>query len=142
MSSSEQIFLKSDIPSSTRNKDRNAPGSILIVEDEPAQIIILKKILTSTDYRVLEAETGAECKELIHSQRPDLVLLDIVLDDANGLDLCRQIKADADISDTHIMFLSGVKISPEDQAQGLWAGADGYMVKPVHKEEFLARVES
>ncbi len=142
MTSSDQTFFKTVIPISTRNPDRNGLRSILVVDDEPEQILIIKKILTSAGYRVLEAETGAQCTKLIRSERPDLVLLDVNLPDANGLDICTQIKADPDISDTHIMFLSGQKTSHQEQARGLRAGADGYMVKPVHKEEFLARVEA
>ncbi len=140
MTSKDNTFFSTDVLHDASFSDRNGPRSILIVDDEPEQIIIIKKILTSAGYRVLEAETGAECTELIHSQRPDLVLLDVVLADANGLDICRQIKADPDISDTHILFVSGVKTSHQEQALGLRAGADGYMVKPVHKEELLARV--
>ncbi|WP_291323586.1 response regulator [Desulfonatronospira sp.] len=128
--------------SSTGITDKDGPRSILIVDDEPEQRIIIKKILTSAGYQSLEAETGTECIELIRSQGPDLVLLDVHLADASGLDICRQIKADSDIADTHIMFLSGVKTGPQEQARGLRAGADGYIVKPVHKEEFLARIEA
>ncbi|MFN2343710.1 MAG: response regulator, partial [Desulfonatronovibrio sp.] len=138
MTITDPTLFKTDITSSSRNAFR----SILIVDDEPEQIIIIKKILTSAGYQVLEAETGAKCLELTRSERPDLILLDVNLADASGLDICRQIKDNSDISDIHIMFLSGVKTSPEQQAQGLRAGADGYLVKPVHKEEFLARIES
>ncbi|WP_052507255.1 response regulator [Desulfonatronovibrio magnus] len=122
--------------------DRHAFRSILIADDDPEYILIIEKILTSAGYRVLRAETGFECLELIPVKKPDLVLLDVNLPDASGFDICMQVKADPDIADTHILFLSGVKTSPEDQAQGLRAGADGYLTKPVHKELLLARIEA
>ncbi|WP_045217289.1 response regulator transcription factor [Desulfonatronovibrio magnus] len=122
--------------------DRHAFRSILIVDDDPEYLLIIEKILTSAGYRIFKAGTGSECLELIPRHRPDLILLDVNLPDASGFDICMQIKADPDIANTHILFLSGIKTSPEDQAQGLRAGADGYLTKPVHKELLLARIEA
>ncbi len=120
--------------------NRSDLSTILIIDDDPAFLIIHAKMLASAGYQVLKAATGTEGLQRIQAHRPDLVLLDGDLPDGSGLDFCRQIKADATIRDTHILFLSGIKIRPEEQVQGLQAGADGYLLKPVPQELLLANV--
>ncbi|NCC25420.1 MAG: PAS domain S-box protein [Deltaproteobacteria bacterium] len=133
---------KSKHPPGLEAHNQTSPRSILIVDDDPDFSLIHKKILTQAGYRVLLAATGQECLNLIRREHPDLVLLDHGLPDGSGLDFCRRIKSDQDTSETHILFVSGHRTSPEEKARGLRSGADGYLVKPVHHEEFLASVES
>ncbi|MFO7728618.1 MAG: response regulator [Desulfonatronovibrio sp.] len=117
-------------------------GRILVIDDDPDFALIVETILDQSGYTVFKAGDGAEGLDMIPGTRPDLILLDIVLPDGSGLDICRRIKSDPAFSDRRIVFVSGMRVSPEDQARGLRAGADGYLVKPVHKEELLARVEA
>lgn len=118
------------------------PRTILIVDDDRDALLIHEAILRSAGYRVLKAESGAEGVKAVQRELPDLVLLDVVLPDGNGLDFCGMIRAGAGISGPRIVFLSGIKTGSSEQAMGLRAGADGYMLKPVHPEELLARVEA
>ena len=76
------------------------------------------------------------------AHHPDIVLLDVMLPDATGVELCRQIKADERLQDIFVILWSGVQVSSDYQADALNAGADGYIVKSVSNEEFLARVRS
>ncbi|GAB6061018.1 response regulator [Desulfonatronum parangueonense] len=116
--------------------------SILLVDDDPAFLLVHKKILASAGYRVFPCATGNQGLEIIRRERPDLAVLDIELPDITGLDLCKAIKADPGTANIRILFLSGKKTRPEDRVAGLKAGADGYLLKPVDKEELLAQTES
>ncbi len=127
-------------PVSTEKSPR--PRTVLLVDDDPDFLLIHEKLLSNAGYLVLKAATGSAGLDLIRKHRPDLVLHDIDLPDGNGLDLCRRIKNEAAVADTHILFVSGTKIAPEDKAAGLRAGADGYLLKPVHKEELLAHLQA
>ncbi|MFP4049749.1 MAG: PAS domain S-box protein, partial [Desulfovermiculus sp.] len=118
------------------------PRTVLLVDDDPDFLLSNEKILASGGYQVLKATTGAEGIDLIRWQSPDVVLLDIELPDGNGLDFCQRIKKDPSIADVHILFVSGVKVQAEDKAAGLRAGAEGYLLKPVPRQELLARIEA
>ena len=76
------------------------------------------------------------------AHHPDIVLLDVMLLDTTGIELCRQIKADKSLQGIFVILLSGVQVSSEPQVDGLEAGADGYIVKPISNKELLARVQS
>ena len=91
---------------------------------------------------MIEASTGKEGIEKARAHRPDVVLLDVVLPDISGIEVVRQIKEDRDLKQIFVILLSGVRVSPEYQANGLNMGADGYIAKPVSNKELLARVES
>lgn len=116
--------------------------TVLVVDDDHVFLRIQDQILTSAGYRVFKAATGNNGLELIRGKKPDVVLHDVVLPDGSGLDFCRRIKSDPAMADTRILFLSGVKVQPEDKAAGLRAGADGYLLKPVQNDELLAQIEA
>jgi diguanylate cyclase (GGDEF)-like protein/PAS domain S-box-containing protein len=88
------------------------------------------------------AETAEEGLALARDEQPDLILLDIYLPDENGLLVCRKIKNDPLLEQSMVVIISGVKTAPHEQADGLDAGADEYMAKPLNKSEVLARIES
>jgi len=115
---------------------------ILVTDDDPDILLLTSSVLTKAGYEVLEARTGKECLEAMHSQRPDLVLLDVMLPDMKGSTVCRQIKADPELRDTFVILVSGVQVSSEYQAKGLNIGADGYIVKPISNKELVARVQA
>ncbi len=116
--------------------------TVLLVDNDRDLLPIHQEILATAGYRVFTAATGAEGMDLVRRNRPDVILYDIALPDGSGLDFCRAIKSDPAISETHILFLSGTCVRPEDKAAGLRAGADGYLIKPVHKQELLAQIEA
>ena len=115
---------------------------ILITDDDPDVLLLTTKLLRRAGYEVLEASTGRECLEVVRAHHPDLVVLDVVLPDATGTELCTQIKADDHLRDIFVILLSGVQTSSEYQADGLNVGADGYIIKPIANKELLARVQA
>ncbi len=115
-------------------------SKILLVEDDPSLRRITRRLLHEAGYEVEEAITGEEGLRLVTTTNPDLVLLDVVLPDVGGLQVCRQIKADISAGDPFVVLLSGIETSSEIQARGLESGADGYITRPLSNQEFLARV--
>lgn len=132
------------------NKDRNSqfsihnsqlqnPKRILLIEDNPHIMKINSEALALHGYRVLEAETLAEGRTLFEAEKPDLILLDIMLPDGNGLDFCEELRAQQ--MDTPILFLTAMNEN-SDIVKGLQAGGDDYITKPYHYDVLLARVEA
>jgi len=115
---------------------------ILVVDDDPAMLALTSVILASGGYEVVEASTGKGALEVVAKAQPDLVVLDVVLPDMSGFEVCKQIKADPVLHSTFVALLSGISISSEAQTTGLDIGADGYIVKGIPKNELLARVKS
>lgn len=115
---------------------------ILVTDDDSNMLCLQTMLLEEEGYRVFQAANGRECLDLVHERRPDLVLLDVMLPDLSGLDVCKQIKNDPELSSTFVILVSGVRISPDYRAEGLDVGANDYMVKPLESAEFLARVRT
>ncbi len=119
----------------------DAPISILIVEDSPSLLRLYSHILSQAGYRILEAATGRAALQILWDQRPDIVLLDRVLPDMDGGDICRSIKEQPEFATSYVVMLSALKTSEDDRVSGLEAGADDYIVKPVGRRELLARIQ-
>ena len=115
---------------------------ILITDDDPDVLLLTTKLLRRAGYEVLEASTGGECLEVVRAHHPDLLLLDVVLPDITGTEVCRRIKNDQQTRGTFVILVSGVQVSSDSQANGLSVGADGYIIKPVPNKELLARVQA
>jgi DNA-binding response OmpR family regulator len=112
---------------------------ILIVEDDPAIVMGLEDLLVGEGYLVDAARDGNQAIELYRSQRPDLVVLDIMIPEISGYEVCRQIrKRDAA---TPILMLTAKGQEP-DKVAGLELGADDYVVKPFGVSELLARIRA
>jgi PAS domain S-box-containing protein len=120
----------------------NKATRILVVDDEPAVLEVFSMILRRAGYEVWEASNGQQCLQVTRERRPDLVLLDVRLPDLNGIDICRQIKADAALLDIFVVLVSGMATSAADKVDGAETGADDYIVKPVNPDEFLARIRT
>jgi len=112
---------------------------ILIVDDDPAFIRLVDKILTEKGYEVLKAIDGQEALRLLFELKPALVLLDVVMPGMDGWQICHRIR---DLSDVPVIMLTGHQMGEEDIVRGLEHGADDYILKPVGNRELVARVRA
>ena len=115
---------------------------VLVTDDDPEILLLTATVLRRAGYKVLEASSGSECLEAVRTHRPDLVILDVMLPDMPGVEVCREIKTERVLQHTFVILTSGIRISSDSQAEGLNIGADGYIVRPISNKEFLARVQS
>ena len=115
---------------------------ILVVDDDPGILELASAVLASGGYDVIEATTGKDALEAVAKAHPDLVVLDVVLPDMSGFEVCKQIKANPDMRRTFVALQSGLSTSSQAQTTGLDIGADGYIVKGIPNNELLARVNS
>ena len=118
------------------------PPGILIVDDDAVTLRATSRILKSAGYQVTEAANGAECLRLAREQSPDLILLDVVLPDESGVQICQRLKADSQLANVFVVLLSGIQTDSDSRAQGLEAGADGYIARPIANRELVARVQA
>lgn len=114
---------------------------VLVVEDEPAQQQVLVYNLRVQNYRVLTALDGAEALLLIDEERPDLIILDWMLPEVSGIEICRRIKSREATRDIPVIMLSA-RSEEGDRVRGLDIGADDYVVKPYSVSELMARVKT
>lgn len=119
----------------TRTEPRHR---VLIVEDEPSLVESISYALELEGYEVLAAVTGREGVEQARIGNPSLVLLDVMLPESSGLDVCRQIRATSDVP---IIMLTA-RDSEADKVAGLELGADDYVTKPFSMRELMARVRA
>ena len=116
--------------------------SVLVVDDDRTILRLYSEILRAEGYEVWEASTGQQGLQATRERRPDLVLLDVMLPDLSGVDVCRQIKADPDLKDVFVVLFSGTATSVTHKVDGLGAGADDYLAKSLDVAEFLAHVRT
>src|SRR5580765_7491825 len=115
---------------------------ILLGDDDPAIARRFSKALRAAGYKVWHAATGQRCLHLARERVPDLALLDIRLPDMSGVEVCRQIKREPRLRDVFVVLMSGGAMSARAWVQGLGAGADDYVLKPMGPDEFLARIRT
>jgi DNA-binding response OmpR family regulator len=113
---------------------------ILLIEDDTDLYSLLKYNLEKEGFALAGSQTGRGALELCRQVRPDLILLDIMLPDSDGLDICKRIRQDPDLSATPVIFLTA-RASETDRIVGLELGANDYVVKPFFVRELIARVK-
>ncbi len=113
--------------------------TILIVDDHPINVQTLLVGLSSDPYSLFVARNGKEAIENAYALKPDLILLDIVMPDINGYEVCAHLKSDPDMADIPIIFLSALE-ETQDKLRGLQAGGEDYITKPFDIEEVRARI--
>jgi two-component system response regulator RegX3 len=111
---------------------------VLVVEDEPALVDSISFALETEGFEVLTATTGREAIERARSSNPSIILLDVMLPESSGLDVCRQIRSTSDVP---IIMLTA-RDSEADKVAGLELGADDYVTKPFSMRELVARVRA
>ncbi len=114
---------------------------VLVVDDTEIDIDILAMTLSTEEYRVAAATNGGQALEMVGKVSPDLILLDVMMPEMDGLEVCRRLKGDAETRDIPVIFLT-VKDETEDILQGYKAGAVDYVTKPFNSAELLARVRT
>lgn len=112
---------------------------ILIVDDSPTERYYLTAILERNGFTVATAENGDDAMAKIKADRPELILMDVVMPGANGFQVTRAIAKDPDLADVPIIICS-TKNQETDRIWGLRQGARDYLVKPVDEEQLLARI--
>lgn len=125
-----------------KSKKSPNPPRVLIIDDSLPWRISTERMLSGGGYEVITAQDGQEGLDLVFRERPDLILLDVVLPDMDGFAICERIRSTPEISSTPIIMLSGIQMESDNQAAGLETGADEYIVKPVGNRELLARVHA
>jgi len=103
--------------------------TILVVDDEPPILELVRYTLEDEQIRVLEAADGVQALEAALAARPDLILLDVQMPRLDGLEVCRRLRADPSLAGTRIVMLTAAG-QDADRARGLAAGADEYLTKP------------
>lgn len=120
---------------------KQGQGSILIVDDQEVDRHLLARVLGEAGYDPWSATCGEEAVAVTKTALPDLVLLDVCMDEMDGYDTCRQLKARDSFRDVPVIFISALDDS-EAKVRGFEAGAVDYITKPFHLQEVLARVET
>ncbi|HQY42995.1 MAG TPA: phosphate regulon transcriptional regulator PhoB [Paracoccaceae bacterium] len=120
--------------------NRSTP-SVLVVEDEPAQREVLAYNLEAQGFRVAQADNGEEALLMVAEETPDLIVLDWMLPNVSGIEVCRRLKSRAETKGVPIIMLSA-RSEEVDLVRGLETGADDYVVKPYSVAELMARVRT
>src|SRR5947209_14865873 len=113
---------------------------IVLIEDDSDLYSLLKYNLEKEGFSLAGSQTGRGALELCRRIRPDLILLDIMLPDSDGLDICKGIRNDSELARTPIIFLTA-RASETDRIVGLELGANDYIVKPFFIRELIARIK-
>jgi DNA-binding response OmpR family regulator len=112
---------------------------ILVADDEPNIVISLEYLMKREGYTVLVARDGQEALDMIERERPELVLLDVMMPKKSGLEVCQAVRASEELQATKILMLTA-KGRDTDLAKGLALGADAYMTKPFSTRELVQKV--
>jgi CheY-like chemotaxis protein len=117
------------------------PARILVVDDEAKNVKLLEALLLPRGYQVVTAANGAEALQQVQRQRPDLILLDVMMPILDGFEVCKRLKDNADTRLIPVVIMTALD-QVEDRIRGVEAGADDFLTKPVHRDELLARIRT
>jgi cyclic di-GMP phosphodiesterase len=121
--------------------DMPAAARVLVVDDEPHITKLLTRMLTHEGHEVLTAETVAAARDVIDTRAPDVVILDVMLPDSDGITLCQRIKQNAATRLTPVVLMTGLH-DADVQLRGLEAGADDFLDKPIDTRALVTRVRA
>ena len=114
---------------------------ILIVDDVPANLDVLVQLLKDADYEIFVSTSGPKALEVAANSRPDLVLLDVMMPGMDGYEVCQKLKADPDLKDIPVLFLSARDDIPS-VSKGFASGGADYITKPFNKDELASRIRT
>ena len=143
-STSISISQELEIPESqvnqVLNKLTDTREKILIVDDEMDTLLTTKRALEIDGYNVIEANDGKKALEIIRKENPDIILLDLMLPEMDGFDVCKKVKTDPLYGHIPIIMLTA-KGEIKDKVDGIEIGADDYVTKPFNLSELKARIK-
>jgi len=119
----------------------SAASTILIVDDQPINVQLLKRKLEREGLRVVAAYSGIEALDVVRKEKPDLILLDVMMPDMDGIEVCQRLQASDDTRTIPVIFVTA-RTSKEGKIEGLNVGAVDYITKPIDLDETLARVQT
>ncbi|HQU08894.1 MAG: hypothetical protein B7X06_00230 [Verrucomicrobia bacterium 21-51-4] len=117
------------------------PQKILVVDDEPVTVELFERVLVKRGYQVQKAYNGLECIEKVRSFKPDLILLDIIMPEMDGIATCERLKEDPASANIPVIFITA-RTGKKQRLQGLALGAVDYITKPLDMAETVARVRT
>lgn len=120
---------------------KQTQNTVLIVDDDREIIRLVRSYLENANFGVWEANDGETALHILRSERPDLLILDLMLPQIDGLDIARYIRSNTDLRKTPIIMLTA-RITDTDKILGLELGADDYITKPFNPQEVVARVRA
>ena len=112
---------------------------VLIVDDVISNVLLLKVLLTNEKFNIVTAGNGTQALEQVKKEKPDLVLLDVMMPDISGFEVAQQMKADEEMSEIPVIFLTALN-STADIVKGFQVGGNDFISKPFNKEELIIRV--
>src|SRR5215213_4205299 len=118
-----------------------AAPSILVVDDQPINVQLLKRKLEREGIRITAAYTGLEALDFVKQEKPDLILLDVMMPDMDGIEVCQRLQANEETRGIPVIFITA-RTAKESKLEGLGVGAVDYITKPIDLDETLARVQT
>ncbi len=122
----------------------NRPAKILVIDDSPDNLITMTALINESfpDVVMLTATSGQEGIAIARTEAPDVILLDIVMPDMDGFAVCSALKADAELRDTPVVFVTAIKEDRANRIHALEIGAEGFLNKPIDESELAAQVQA
>jgi two-component system, OmpR family, alkaline phosphatase synthesis response regulator PhoP len=118
-----------------------ARPKVLIADDNPQGAELLEAYLGDTEYELRTARDGEETLQLVRAWQPDLILLDIMMPKISGFEVCKRLRADANLREVAVLMITALD-QPSDVDRAVEAGTDEFLSKPINKNELLLRVRS
>jgi len=137
----DQLSVSEDIVTKTIESLSDTRHKVLIVDDEPDAVIATKRALEADGYNVIEANNGVMAFDVLKSDIPDVILLDVMMPDMDGFEVCRRLKEEPLYESIPVIMLTA-KGEINDKVEGLDIGADDYMTKPFNLKELKARIKT
>ncbi len=119
----------------------NEQAKVLVVDDTPANVKLLADLLAIKGYAVATARSGEEALAQVAAERPDLILLDVMMPGMSGYDVCRQLRSDPETALLPIVLVTSLD-PQQERIKGIASGADDFLAKPINQPELFARVQS
>ena len=117
-------------------------ATILIVDDQPDNLYVLERLLKGQRYQVLQADRGERALEIAARERPDLILLDVMMPGMDGFEVVRRLRENAATQTIPVVLLTANAPDQRLKIQGLNLGADEYLTQPINNSELLARIRA